>query len=283
MENLSYDRLLAASGLPRLEARALLESATALSREWLVAHGDELAPPPWQARFEALAHRRRSGEPLAYLTGSREFLGRRFAVSPAVLIPRPETEELVQRALHRIRDKPRPRVADLGTGSGVIAISLALARPDASLVATDLSREALALAQENARRLGVSSGIEWRLGSWGQALACGEDGQTRVGEPFDLIVSNPPYLAQSDPHLHDPGLQHEPRGALVSGPDGLESIRAVIELAGTWLVSGGWVLIEHGHGQGEAVSGLLRVQGLCEVACLRDAAGVDRIGEARKP
>jgi release factor glutamine methyltransferase len=269
-----HDRLLAASGLPRTDARALLEAASGRSREWLAAHGDDPVAPDVRARFDALAARRRHGEPLAYLLGWREFRGRRFAVTPAVLVPRPETEELVDAALARLQDMASPRVLDLGTGSGAIAVSLALERPDADITATDASPDALAVATANAERLGAAR-VRWLQGDWWQALPAGV-------APFDLVVSNPPYIAEADPHLDDPALRCEPRQALASGADGLEAIRRIVAEAPRWLAPQGWLLLEHGHDQGPAVAGLLREAGFTQVSTLADAAGLPRIGTGRR-
>jgi release factor glutamine methyltransferase len=283
----TFDQLLASSGLARLDARALLEAASGHSREWLAAHGDESADARLVAQFQALAARRRAGEPLAYLLGWREFLGRRFEVGPAVLVPRPETEELVEHALAALAaiaalagialpDRPpRPRALDLGTGSGVIAISLALARPDAHVTATDASADALAMAASNARRLGAT-GVRFLGGDWWDALPPDEPA-------FDIVVSNPPYVPRLDPHLLDPALRREPQMALASGDDGLDAIRRIVAGAPARLAPGGWLLIEHGHDQGLAVAALLSEAGLVDVATHRDAAGQPRVGAARKP
>ena len=273
----SWDALLAGCGLPRLDARALLEHASGRPRTWLIAHGDE-APDAEAARaFAALAVRRRAGEPLAYLLGWREFHGRRFEVGPAVLVPRPETELLVAAALDRLpaAGGRRPRVLDLGTGSGAIAITLALERPDVEVVATDASPEALALARRNAQRLGAP-GIGWRLGDWWRALDAAEG-------DFDLVVSNPPYIADSDPHLLAPALRHEPRGALASGPDGLDAIAAIVAGAAARLAPHGWLLLEHGHDQGAAVRDRLVAAGFEAVLTRTDLQGHERVAMGRRP
>lgn len=265
----SFDALLMQSGLPRLDARALLEQASGRRREWLLAHGDDLAPPNVVAQFTALAARRLAGEPLAYLLGFREFHGLRFAVTPDVLVPRPETEGLVQAALEHLPQSPQPRVLDLGTGSGAIAITLATLRPDAQVVAVDASPQALTQAQENAKALGAT-GIGWRLGHWFEALA-------REEARFDLVVSNPPYLADDDPHLTDPALRHEPRMALTSGPRGMEAIETIAAAAPDRLRPGGWLLLEHGATQGEAVRACLEQAGFVSVQTLKDLQGLDRV------
>jgi release factor glutamine methyltransferase len=274
----TWDALIAGCGLPRLDARALAEAVSSRRREWLVAHGDEPAGPGAVRAFEALTARRRAGEPLAYILGWREFRGHRFAVGPAVLVPRPETEGLVDAALALM---PAPgggasaQVLDLGTGSGAIAVSLALERPDARIVATDASAEALAVARDNARRLGATR-IDWRLGDWWSALP------PEAG-PFDLIVTNPPYIAEGDPHLDDPALRHEPSAALASGPLGLDAIDAIAAGAPVHLALGGWLLIEHGRDQGAAVRERLVRAGLASVGTLPDLQGLDRVTRGRRP
>lgn len=271
----SFDALLIQSGLPRLDARALLEQASGQRREWLLAHGDDPAPTQVVDAFTALAARRRAGEPLAYLLGFREFYGLRFAVTPDVLVPRPETEGLVQAALERLPKSPQPRVLDLGTGSGAIAVTFARLRPDAQVVAADASPHALTLAQENAKALGAT-GIGWRLGNWFDALKPDE-------AAFDLVVSNPPYLADDDPHLADPALRHEPRMALTSGPHGMEAIELIAAAAPARLRPGGWLLLEHGATQGEAARTCLEKAGFASVQTLKDLQGLDRVSLGQWP
>lgn len=250
-----------ARGVDRLDAAVLLAHVTGRSRTWLMAHGgDDLAATAITA-FQGLCERRHGGEPLAYLTGEREFFGLRLAVSPAVLVPRPDTELLVDWALElldRPLSGPNPSVVDLGTGSGAIALALASRRPRARVTATDTNGSALAVALENGRRLGLS--VRWRLGDWWQAVA---------GERFDLAVSNPPYVAEHDPHLA--ALAHEPRSALVAGELGLADLRRIVELAPAHV--SGWLLVEHGWDQAEAVRGLLRAAGARAVETRLDLAG----------
>lgn len=273
----SFDRLIAASGLPRVEARALLEHASGRPREWLIAHGDEPAPAAVARRFEALARRRRAGEPLAYLVGHREFHGRAFEVGPAVLIPRPETEALVDLALALAAGPAR--VLDLGTGSGCIAITLACLRPDWTVVATDRSADALALARRNAQRLCPQALAEGRLafrqGDWWEAVP--------ERERFGLIVSNPPYVADADEHLLRGDPRFEPRAALAAGADGLDALRTILAGAPQRLDAGGALIVEHGFDQGAAVRGLMVAAGLTGVRTLVDAAGLERITTGTKP
>jgi release factor glutamine methyltransferase len=269
----SWDALLASLSLPRLDARALLQHSSGKSREWLLAHGDEIAPPAICQQVRDLAARRQAGEPLAYLLGFREFHGRRFAVDASVLVPRPETEGLVDAALAHLPaaapGAPAPRLLDLGTGSGAIAVTLALLRPDLSVTATDLSDQALALAQRNARALGAPP-IAWHVGSWWEALPADTPA-------FDRVVSNPPYLADDDPHLQGDSLCCEPPMALSCGPRGMEAIEAIVAGLPRGLATGGWLLLEHGATQGVAVRDCLRAAGLHSVSTLPDLQGLDRI------
>jgi release factor glutamine methyltransferase len=281
-------QLLTESGLPRLEARALLAQVLSLPRERLVADPQQAVAAAAAQRFDALAQRRREGEPLAYLLGSREFYGRPFTVTPDVLVPRPETETLVDCALAALRALPTtaaPRVLDLGTGSGCIAITLALEWPGAEVTAVDLSETALAVAASNARALGAT--LTLRAGDWYTALdadhsakrgAAGAD--HAAGDPrFDLIVANPPYIAAGDPHL--PALRHEPLRALTDGADGLDCLRAIAQQAPRWLRPGGTLLLEHGYDQRAAVDALLRNAGFADVQAVSDAAGIVRVAVGR--
>ena len=262
--------LIAGSGLPLLEARMLLERALGASRTWLIAHDDEALPDAQVAVFQDWAARRRRGEPMAYLLGEREFMGHLFHVSPAVLIPRPETELLVETALAHVRDIPAPRVLDLGTGSGAIAVSIALARPDARVDATDLSPQALEVAGDNARRLGAV--VALHEGDWYGALNGGA-----AAPIYDVIVSNPPYIAAGDPHLSQGDLRHEPGMALTDRSDGLEALRAIVRGAPAWLKPGGALWMEHGWDQAARVRDLLAAAGFSGVGSRHDLAGIERI------
>ena len=274
----SIDDLIRHSQLPRAEARRLLASLTGQPLTWFMAHGDDPADPDTTARFHTLAERRRAGEPLAYLLGQQEFYGRPFTVSPAVLIPRADTETLVETALEQLARLRRQRCAvplsllELGTGSGIIAITLALEAPDTEVHAVERSPEALAVAQQNAKTLGANR-IHWHPGSWWQALAS--------PRRFDLIVSNPPYIAANDHHLQQGDLRFEPPQALAAGPDGLDDLRIIIGGAPAHLNPGGWLLLEHGYDQEAPVQALLRDAGFADVFTRRDLAGQPRVSGGR--
>lgn len=274
----SIDDLISHSQLPRTEARRLLASLTGQPLTWFMAHGDDPADPDLAARFQALAERRRAGEPLAYLLGQQEFYGRPFTVSPAVLIPRADTETLVETALEQLALLRQQRRAvplsllELGTGSGIIAITLALEAPDTEVHAVERSPEALAMAQRNAKALGADR-IHWHAGSWWQALAS--------PRRFDLIVSNPPYIAANDHHLQQGDLRFEPPQALAAGPDGLDDLRIIISSAPAHLSPGGWLLLEHGYDQEAPVQALLRDAGFADVFTRRDLAGQPRVSGGR--
>lgn len=256
---------------PRIDAEILLGHVLGRTRAQLLAH-PELIPDLAAAQgFRHLVARRARGEPVAYLTGGREFWSRRFHVTPATLIPRPETELLIELALARLPCDVPLRIADLGTGSGAIAVTLALERPRCDVIATDLSAAALAVAGDNARRLGAAN-IELRAGDWCAALA---------EERLDLIVSNPPYIAAGDPHLRQGDLPHEPVTALTPGASGLEAIERIVTAAPAHLRNGGWLLLEHGYGQAAAVATLLERHGYRGIEQRRDLGGHIRAVAAR--
>ncbi|WP_240126445.1 peptide chain release factor N(5)-glutamine methyltransferase [Thermomonas alba] len=261
-----------AEGIEPIDRELLLAEALGRSRGWLYAHPEAAVPAPAQARFEALLARRQAGEPVAYLLGRQGFWSLELEVGPATLIPRPETECLVELALARLPAGQPLRVADLGTGSGAIALALARERPQARIVATDASVAALAVARRNAERLGLGR-VEFRQGDWLAPLC---------GERFDLIASNPPYIEAGDPHLTQGDLRFEPPAALASGADGLDAIRVIVRDAGRHLHPGGWLLLEHGWNQGAAVRGLLEAAGFVEVATERDLEGRDRVSLGRR-
>jgi release factor glutamine methyltransferase len=251
----------------RLEAQILLGHTLGQARAWLIAHADDAPTPAQAGQFFALLQRRLGGEPVAYLLGEREFYGLAFRVTPAVLIPRPETELLVELALARMPAGHPCRVLDLGTGSGAVAVALALQRPAAEIIAVDQSAAALAVAEDNAARLGTHN-LRFLHGDWYAPL-----GESR----FELIVSNPPYIAAADPHLAQGDLRFEPAVALASGADGLDDIRAIIRGAAAHLQSGGWLLFEHGYDQAAACRQLLVQAGFQQVASAADLAGIERV------
>ncbi|MGE0875081.1 MAG: peptide chain release factor N(5)-glutamine methyltransferase [Burkholderiales bacterium] len=257
---------LAGAGIDAREARLLLAAASGFSQASLLAHTERELPAEVAARFLEAAARRRNGEPVAYILGRREFYGIELAVTPAVLIPRHETELLVERALALAP----ARVLDLGTGSGAVAIALRRALPRARVVAVEASAAALALARRNAVKLGVE--IDFRHGIWFEPVR---------GERFDVVVSNPPYVATGDPHLAQGDLRFEPREALVAGSDGLGAIRAIVREAPAYLSPGGWLLLEHGIGQAEPVRELMRAAGLEGVETWPDLAGIARVTGGR--
>lgn len=263
--------ILRAARIDPLDARVLLQAALGVSHAYLAAHPGDVVAGERLARYLALAARRAAGEPVAYLTGEREFFSLEFKVTPAVLIPRPETELLVELALERIPQDASCRVLDLGTGSGCVAISIAKHRPRARVTATDRSRHALEIAAENARALGVHN-IDFAQGGWFAAIG---------GERFDVIVSNPPYIAEGDPHLRQGDLLFEPRQALTAGPDGLNCIREIVAQANNHLVGGGWLMFEHGYDQAERCRALLGAAGFAEVFSQRDLAGIERASGGR--
>jgi release factor glutamine methyltransferase len=259
----------AARGLDRLDAQILLLHALgrpAHERAWLLAHDTDPLPADAAATFAALCERRAAGEPVAYLLGEKEFHGLPLAVDARVLVPRPDTETLVDWALQCLKDVAAPAVLDLGTGSGAIALALQQARPDAQVDAVDASADALAVARANAERLGLP--VRFRQADWLDGA-----GTARPGG-YALIASNPPYIAEGDAHL--PALRHEPASALVSGPDGLRDIRRIVADAPAHLADGGWLLLEHGHDQAPAVRALLAERGFIEVQSRDDLAGIAR-------
>jgi len=257
--------LIAAGGLPGAEARALLAQVLGTSRERLVAHPELVVDDRAHRAFRGLAARRRSGEPMAYLLGAREFHGRSFRVTPAVLIPRPETELLVELALARIEARVRPALLELGTGSGCIAITLALQRPDARVTAIERSRAALAVARANATDLGAT--VDWIEANW--------YAQTAAAAHFDLIVANPPYVRAGDPHLE--ALRHEPVEALVAGAGGLDDLRQIVAGAPARLRPGGWLAVEHGYDQAAPVAALFASAGFAQIGCHHDLQGHPRV------
>ncbi len=255
----------------RLEAELLLCHLLGRNRSYLRTWPERQLTVDEAAAFEALLARRAAGEPLAYITGEREFWSLRLRVTPATLIPRADTETLVEQVLARIPPTARWQIADLGTGSGAIALAIARERPACTIVATDHSAAALEVARDNAGRNAIAN-VEFRNGSWFAPLA---------GERFDLIVSNPPYIAAGDPHLHRGDLPYEPATALASGTDGLDAIGHIVAGAAHHLHPGGWLLLEHGYDQGAAVRELLNRAGFSAVVTERDPGGNERVSGGR--
>jgi release factor glutamine methyltransferase len=254
-------------GSARIEVQCLLQAVLQVNRAFLLTHSEQPLSTDQHARYMALFERRLSGEPIAYLLGEREFYGLTFKVSPATLIPRPETELLVELALQRIPQQGACRILDLGTGSGAIALSIAHAWRDAEVVAVDASADALGVAQVNAQRLGIGN-VRLLSSDWFSALR---------GERFDIIVVNPPYIAAGDAHLAQGDVRFEPRTALASGADGLDDIRRIIAQAKGHLNVNGWLLLEHGYDQAAPVRALLRQAGFAGVFSARDIAGIERV------
>ncbi|WP_042882678.1 peptide chain release factor N(5)-glutamine methyltransferase [Cupriavidus necator] len=266
--------LAAMAGLPALEARMLLTHVTGLNRTQLITRDTDMLSLPQRDAFATLLARRLAGEPMAYLIGEREFFGRKFRVTPDVLIPRPDTEIAAEAALARLADVPHPQVLDLGTGSGILAVTLARERSDAHVWATDISPGALMVAQDNASALGADR-IHFLVSDWYAALP--------PGLRFHLIVSNPPYIAEGDPHLAEGDLRFEPIDALTDHEDGLSDLRAIVGGAGARLLPGGWLLMEHGFDQARATRKLLEAAGFTDVSTVRDLAGQERCTGGRWP
>lgn len=261
---------LSISPSPRLDVDVLAMHVFHLSRTELVTHAGHVLAPEQEQRFWELVSRRQFGEPIAYITGRREFWSLDLQITPDVLIPRPDTELLVEQALARIPEDADWLIADLGTGSGAVALALAHERPRCRLLAIDTSAAALALTQSNAQHLGIAN-LECRSGDWLAPLA---------GERLDMIVSNPPYVAESDPHLATGDVRFEPRPALTPGGDGLDAIRCIIRDARRHLRAHAWLLLEHGYDQGLAVRALLESGGYRDIITFCDASGQERVTAA---
>ncbi|ALK89741.1 peptide chain release factor N(5)-glutamine methyltransferase [Limnohabitans sp. 63ED37-2] len=269
-----------ATGLARVDAQILLLLSLQRplhDRAWLLAHDSDTLTPVQAAAWQDALQRRLQGEPVAYITGRKDFFGLTLAVDARVLDPRPDTETLVDWALaclpESVPETRSPRILDLGTGSGAVALALQHARPDATVWAVDASEDALAVARANAARLQL--GVQFIASDWLNAVDIQRTGR------FDLIVSNPPYVAEGDPHLA--ALTHEPLQALTSGPDGLDDIRQIIAQAPVYLAPGGWLLLEHGWDQAAPVQALLREAGLVQVQSRRDLGGIERCTGAAMP
>ncbi|ALS59309.1 protein-(glutamine-N5) methyltransferase, release factor-specific [Pandoraea norimbergensis] len=272
----TVETLLREPGLPPSESRILLSHVLGWSRTQLITRDREPLAPDAVAAYRGLHARRVAGEPIAYLTGTREFFGLTFAVSPSVLIPRPETELLVELALARLEGCTAPRVLDLGTGSGAIALAIAHSRPDAQLTALDRSTDALRVATGNAQQLGLAAPrVRFLESDWYGALAAGE-------APFDMIVSNPPYIVAGDEHLSQGDLRFEPADALTDHADGLAALRVIVAGAVSRLKPGGWLLCEHGYHQAADVRALCDAAGFLDVFSERDLAGIERTTGGRR-
>jgi len=257
-----------------IEAQILLRHILGnVSRAWLISHEEQALTTEQQALFNGQLQRRLQGEPIAYILGQREFYGLEFSLTSDVLIPRPDTETLVEAALQRIPPDQPCRVLDLGTGSGAIAIAIATQRPQASVIAVDRSEPALKVARHNAERLGTDN-LQLLQSNWFSALA---------GQAFDVIVSNPPYIAEADPHLQQGDLRFEPASALASGRDGLDDIRTIVAQAPGFLAQGGWLLLEHGYDQAEQVAGLLKQAEFDTIGHAVDLEGIPRVTRGKLP
>lgn len=263
----SQQQLSACSDSPRLDAEILLAMVLGVSRAQLFARPEARVSEQEDVRFKQLLARRLSGEPIAHIQGHREFWSLQLDVTPATLIPRPETELLVELALERIPLSASFAIADLGTGSGAIALAVASERPHCRIIATDTSAEALVIAQRNATQLELTN-ILFQQSDWFQTLE---------SMRFDLILSNPPYIRSNDPHLTQGDVRFDPRSALVSGADGLDALRCIVSASPQHLRSGGWLIVEHGYDQGVAVAGLFAAAGFTEIATMNDLGGQPRV------
>ena len=259
------------ASMDRIDAQVLMAEVLGVNRAWIAANPMRILTESEDARIETLAVQRAMGRPVAYLLNRREFYGRDFEVSPAVLIPRPETETLIEAALPRLT--PRASCLDLGTGSGAVAVTIACQRPEARVMATDVSAAAIELARRNAHKHGCGERIEFAQGAWYEPVG---------GRRFDLVVSNPPYVAAGDPHLGRGDVRFEPPGALTDGSaDGLDSIRAIVAGAPDHLGPGGWLLFEHGYDQAGPARALLEAAGFRDLLSHADLAGIPRVAGGR--
>ena len=251
----------------KLEAQLLLQHALNVSRAWLIAHEIDALEANIDVVFETLLNRRLNGEPIAYILGTREFYGLNLKVTADTLIPRPDTETLVEAALAKISHQEKSQILDLGTGTGAIALAIAKHRPQAHITAVDTSENALKISQENAQNLHISN-VQFILSNWFDALK---------NQRFDVIVSNPPYIEANDMHLKQGDLRFEPISALASGEDGLDAIRAIISQAPQHLNPHGWLMLEHGYNQASKVAALLEQAGFSDISNAKDLSGIDRV------
>ena len=255
------------------EAQLLLQYVLGVNRAWLIAHEHDVLQPNIQVVFEALLNRRLAGEPMAYIMGDREFYGLDLLVTPDTLIPRPDTETLVEAALAKILDNPNQSILDLGTGTGAIALAVAKHRPKVNVVAVDASAAALEVAKKNVATLAITN-VRLMLSDWFDALA---------GKRFDFIVSNPPYIEKNDVHLTQGDVRFEPISALASGADGLDDIRHIVANCLIYLKPQGWLMIEHGYNQADLVADLMAEAGLVSIQTIKDFGGNNRVTIAKNP
>lgn len=269
MSNISIAQALAQSSqeIDRVDGQMLLQHVLQVSHAYLLTHPEHMLTPAQTEQYHHLVAQRENGVPIAYLIGQREFYGLLFQVNASVLIPRPETELLVDQVLARISPGKSYEILDLGTGSGAIAITLAKQCPGAHVTAVDVSADACAVAEKNARNLGVDN-IAFAQGGWFEPL---------TDRLFDFIVSNPPYVAANDPHLEQGDLRFEPSMALIAGEEGLACLRTIVSDSVSHLKAGGWLLVEHGYDQAEACRKLLEQHGFSSILCCKDLAGVPRV------
>ncbi|HAV45994.1 MAG: protein-(glutamine-N5) methyltransferase, release factor-specific [Halomonas sp.] len=280
LKNAAQRLQLAGSPSPRVDAEVLMEFATGRSRTWLYTWGDSECPTWEHARFDALIAARAQGQPVAYLTGEREFWGLPLATSPTTLIPRPDTETLVEAALARA-STPTGRLLDLGTGTGAIALAFASEKPDWQVVGVDVRPEAVALAAHNARTLNITNAT-FLVSDWFSALRSSSPSESSPGSPspgstFEIIVSNPPYIAADDPHLGQGDVRFEPRSALVAEADGMADLLHLITTAQAFLSPGGWLVLEHGYQQAPSVRQALKLAGYQSVESVQDMGGHERV------
>jgi len=257
----------------KFEAQLLLQNVLNVNRAWLLAHEHDTLPSKTNTDFEALLTRRLAGEPVAYILGYREFYGLNLVVTPDTLIPRPDTETLVEAALEKAPADTRCSILDLGTGTGAVALAIAKHRPHAQVMALDASHAALRIAEHNAKQLGLAH-VNFTLSHWFSAVE---------GERFNLIVSNPPYIEQHDPHLSQGDLRFEPMSALASGADGLDDIREIIAHSLIHLLPQGWLMLEHGYNQAQLVADLMAESGLVDINTIQDLGGNDRVTIGKNP
>jgi release factor glutamine methyltransferase len=255
------------------EANLLLQHVLDVNRAWLISHENEFLTPENEALFEDLVSKRMAGKPIAYILGEREFYGLKLKVTSDTLIPRPDTETLVEAALEKLPKNQLSSILDLGTGTGAIALAIANNRPLAHITAVDASESALKVAQENAQNLNISN-VTFLHSYWFKALS---------NQNFDMIVSNPPYIEDQDPHLSQGDLRFEPRAALASGIDGLDDIRHIIDQAPRYLKANGWLMLEHGYNQAERIANVLKQAEFIEVQHVQDLAGIQRVTLGQLP